>query len=448
MVTYHKALVKSSLMVKNLSDILLFEFLSAIFLVSGIPSVLVRLSPSYRYMIGALLAVMIMYPASSFPTIHEPFKRRMEWLKVVLVSMAICIVVILPTFIFIDSRLESASHLFVHDGLVQSEIATQYVLEGKNPYRENYLNTPLALFPNKDGYNPALEHYPYLPATFLFPLPFQGFLKNILGWFDQRLVYLLCFAGILLCIPYLTQEFSKRITLLTVLGLNPLFGYFFIQGRNDVLVFFWLLITLVSLQLGSRSWSVVFFAIACSTKQFAWFFFPFYCLYLSGEGSIRERLNRIGKPLFVFLLVFGVIMLPWVIGDFQAFYADVFAFQSGMLNDSIPISGMGFSIVLMKLGILSNRYAYFPFTYLQIAICIPVMLVLMWRQEQKNSLVNALLYYSIVLGIVMFFSRAFYDNYLGYLINIVTVGLLIQDETRWKKIHSSGLSPALHGSRR
>lgn len=393
-------------------DVTLFELLTAIFLISGLPQLLSELFPFYRFCVILLFALLILYPLSAF-------LPQLAQLKIVLVWIAIVLIAILPTCIFMILRSETQPYQFVHDGLIQSEAATAFVLEGKNPYVENYYETTMALWPYEDGVNPALEHYPYLPATFLFPALFQGWIQSLLGWFDQRILYLLFYIGILVLVGrMLADDTARRVTTFIAIGLNPLFVYFLIQGRNDVLVLFWVFATIHSLRADRRNLSALFLAIACATKQLAWIFVPFYFLYLSDSGSVRERLSRIKQPFLIFMLTAGILTLPWLIADPRAFIEDTLQFQSGLLPESYPISGIGFSAVLLGSGLLANKDAYFPFSLLQLLFGLPVMFWLLWRQYSGNTLRRALLNYSIVLTIILFFARAFNINYLGYLLDV------------------------------
>ena len=397
------------------ADVALFESLGAIYLISGLPNVLVELFPPYRYMLGLLFLTLVLYPISAF-------LPRLARLKIVLVLGAILLIAILPTCIFMKLRWETDPYRFAHDGLIQSEAATRFVLEGKNPYVENYRETPMALWPYADGINPALDHYPYLPATFLFPALFQGWSERSLGWFDHRILYLSSYAGLLILAYRLTDSYTRRITLLIAIGLNPLFTYFLIQGRNDVLVLFWLAVVIECLRTRHRNLSAVFMAIACSTKQLAWFFIPFYFVFLGGSGSGRERLRRAQKPFVLFAITLGLFILPWFIANPSAFIEDTLAFQSGLLPDSYPISGVGLGTLLLNYGFLPDKDAYFPFSFLQFLFGAPVAIGLLRRQLFWNSLRSAVIGYAVVLSIVLFFARAFNVNYLGYLLNVIVIG--------------------------
>ena len=79
------------------------------------------------------------------------------------------------------------------------------MLQGRNPYVENYLSTPMAEW-GINEFRTALYHYPYLPWTFLSSAPFRVLSRAAIGWYDQRFVYLLLFALTLLLLPGLARR--------------------------------------------------------------------------------------------------------------------------------------------------------------------------------------------------------------------------------------------------
>ena len=95
---------------------------------------------------------------------------------------------------------------YSHDGgVIQTEATIDYLLHGKNPYVEDYLKTPMAEW-GINEFRTALYHYPYLPWTFLFSAPFKLLASGVIGWYDQRFVYLLLFALTLLLLPGLARS--------------------------------------------------------------------------------------------------------------------------------------------------------------------------------------------------------------------------------------------------
>ena len=116
--------------------------------------------------------------------------------KFALVMLTVFLVVVLPTVSWMMIRQATNPWQHIIDGGLQTEEAIKYLLQGKNPYTEDYIGTPLVnWFHPIEGVeeNPALYHNVYLPFSFLFSVPFYLVVKNVTGWYDQRLVYLLLF---------------------------------------------------------------------------------------------------------------------------------------------------------------------------------------------------------------------------------------------------------------
>ena len=188
---------------------------------------------------------------------------------------------------------------------------------------------------------------------------------------------------------------------------------------------FWIVLSILALKYGHYALSSAFLALACSTKHFAWVLVPFYFIYLGGPGSINVKFSRIRKPLFVFIFITGMIILPWILINPSAFYQDVLAYISGTLPDSYPISGHGFSALLLKLGILKSETDYLPFTVLQIATTLPVFLFLVSKQFIYNTTKRMLLNFAISLTLILYFSVSFNDNYIGFLFVVFSLAILI-----------------------
>src|SRR3989344_2894776 len=96
----------------------------------------------------------------------------------------------------IVDRSKTAPIYGVHDIILQQEAAMRYILEGKNPYKETYFNTPLAAWHyaelGKEVVNPALYHFVMPPWYLLFPFPFYFVSTPLFGFFDGRMPLLFC----------------------------------------------------------------------------------------------------------------------------------------------------------------------------------------------------------------------------------------------------------------
>ncbi len=350
-------------------------------------------------------------------------KATRDRTRQMLVFAAIAAIAIAPTVLGIYLRQVSAPHLFVHDGVIQTEEAVKFLLAGKNPYAENYLDTPLAMWTFTEGNlteNPALYHSAYLPFLFLFSMPFYLLFQATVGWFDERVIYLTLFLAAVFLVRRLARTPGRQRALMLAISLNPLFVPFLIEGRNDVFVLFWLGLSLVSLHADRPYGSAIYFALACASKQTAWFLAPFYFLYSSRAHSF----SKLARQFFLCAAVFIAIVLPFVLWDPNAFIDDLFRYTAGTTAHSYPIKSIGFGGLALALGWIPNNAAYFPFDLLQLAFGLPTFVLLLLYQRARNSASRMWIAYAAMTVVIAFFSRVFNDNHLGYVLSLFALGAL------------------------
>ncbi len=411
-------------------DSLVFSFLVAFYILIYYANAWPTMIPGdLRFRVLLTMAIGGYWLFDLMPT-RTVFSKRLSQIgKYMMVVFVIGVIVILPTVRTIDERRQSAPNFFVQDGLVQSEAATGFVLAGKDPYGADYRNTPMGQWQFQIGeltVNPALDHYAYMPLTFLLPLPVQVLVGNTWTWFDHRVVYLLFFVAVLVLSMLLVDESSKRLMLLMLISLNPLFVPFFIEGRNDVLTLFWWLLTLVLLKRGRLVGSAIALGLACATKQLAWFFVPFYLVYIAGSGTFAQRVARLKRPLLFLIGAFMIVVLPWFLSNPTAFLTDITYFQSGPSAAGFPIDGVSIGILLMSAGLIKSNSDPFPFWILQIVVGLPLLVAMLLRQWRQPDLGFAMIGYGVILFVTAFLSSFFHENYLGYIFSIMAVALLSQ----------------------
>jgi hypothetical protein len=319
---------------------------------------------------------------------------------------------------------------FSHDGgVIQTEEATRYVLAGKNPYVEDYVDTPMAEWGL--DYRTALYHYPYLPWTFLSSAPVQLLSETFLGWYDQRFVYLTLFVVLLVVAARLLPEGDERLCLVRVLGLNPIMGSDIIFGQNDVFTLAWIVFSIYLLKRGKDSWSMLMLGLACASKPTAWFLLPFYLLYLvrRDKFSPRSEIRALGlyllREMLPLLIVLAVLVLPFALWDLDAMLDDVWRWSSGTAEVPYQITGWGLANFVLALGLVDSRLDYFPFWIPELLICLPLMLYLLRRQWKHNSLASMLYHYAFLALAFFYTSRFMNENYLGYLLAVIAIAILV-----------------------
>lgn len=355
-----------------------------------------------------------------------------EWRYRAKMALVLCIVsttvVSLSAFSILLRHVEGPAS-FSHDGgVIQTEETIKYILAGKNPYVEDYVDTPMAEWGIE--FRTALYHYPYLPWTFLFSAPVYLLSQATLGWYDQRFVYLILFVAMLFVASRLATDRTRRLCLLMVLGLNPIMGNDIIFGQNDVFVLAWVVFSVFFLIRGKVTWSLVMLALACASKPTAWLLVPFYLLYLARRewGSASGALRRTGVSLLrqtvPLILVLILLLLPFALWDFDALYDDVWRWSSGTAETSYQITGWGLANLVLALGLVESRLDYFPFWIPELLVCLPLFLFLLWRQWRRNG-IGSMLYNYAFLSLAFFYtSRFMNENYVGYILAVLALAVL------------------------
>lgn len=385
--------------------------------------------------------------------LYAQWRNRIKWF---LLSLILVVTLLAPTLQLVLLRQGSGPASYSHDGgVIQTEATIQFLLAGKNPYVEDYTQTPMAEW-GFNEYRTALYHYPYLPWTFLFSAPFY-LLGNSLGLYDQRLVYLLLMLLGLICAAKLVVNPTHKLALTAILALNPVMAIDLIFGQNDSFVLCWILISLYflarwrrmemnSAHPGKTRWplyvATICFGLACASKPTAWFFAPFFGLLLIQPEWVRQMLGEkravwltlyrsvplILRRAWPAILAFALIVGPYVVWSPTAFYDDVWRWSSGQGPTGYQIWGWGGSNFVLALGLVENRFTYWPFWIPEVILATPLLLWLVHRQYQSNSLANACWHYALFLLCFFYASRFLNENYLGYIVAFGALGTFLQRE--------------------
>lgn len=364
--------------------------------------------------------------------------------KMGLVYAMVVLLVFGQTLLFIGLRHITGPAAYTHDGgVIQTEVTIEYLLAGVNPYVADYLNTPMAEWGTE--YRTALYHFPYLPWTFVFSAPFYLLSQAILGWFDQRLVYLLLFGLSLGIAQSLARRRQDKLSVVMLIGLNPILSSDVIFGQNDSFVLFWIVLALWLLRWGEtrhkaglRLLSAAALGLACASKPTAWFLVPFWLLLLAreeeqGRANVKLFLRKGGKWLSLLVrrawplaAVFIVLIGPWFIWNPAAMLDDVWRWSAGTADAAYQIRGWGFSNFILAFNLVPDRLAYWPFWILEVLVAVPLLIGLLWRQAQHNTAGTMLYNYVLLLFAFFYASRFLNENYLGYLLGLFALAYFMQ----------------------
>jgi hypothetical protein len=345
------------------------------------------------------------------------FTPRGRWLHL---GLIVAVFVVVPTVASILLRETGKPYTYIHDGALMIEEAARKLLAGHNPYAADYLDTPLYYWPMVN--NPALYHLTYFPFLFLITVPFVWAFDHLGIFWDQRYLYLPAYAATLAILPLLVRRVDHRIALVALVGLNPQLFPFVIEGRNDFFVLLFLFAGIALLQRGHRSWGSLAVAVAAAAKLHALVLLPFLAAYLIATRkpkTLGEALRALGPavPAGIFL---AVTFAPFLANDWNAFYDDVVRYNAGGAAWTYPISGMGFSALLLWLGVIPYRQADFPFAAIEVAVATPIAAYALYQLWRAPTIARLLGGYGLTLLAFLFFGRYFQGNYLGYILAVAT----------------------------
>lgn len=397
--------------------------------------------PIALLLIVATIACLLVYLLVDELTAGPTARYRV---KMALLVAIITLTVVLPSVKLILLRQQSGPASYSHDGgVIQTEATISYLWQGRNPYVEDYLNTPMAEWGITE-FRTALYHYPYLPWTFIFSAPFFLF-GRAAGAYDQRAVYLLLFAIALALAPRLVSGERVKLALVALLALNPIMALDVIFGQNDVFVLSWLIFCLVSWTLWNKrasagssatlAWATmgICFGLACASKPTAWFLAPFLALLVSatplasaesptGPANALRALFHGALKLWPAALVFGLLMLPYLLWDSGSLVDDVWRWSSGQGETGYQIWGWGASNFVLASGSVQSRFDSWPFWLLELVVAGPILVWFIRRQARANTLSNASWHYAILLFTFFFVSRFLNENYLGFVLAFAAIG--------------------------
>ncbi len=344
---------------------------------------------------------------------------------VLLFWLITAIAVLGPMVTAIVDRAKTAPVYGVHDIILQQEAAMRFLLEGKNPYKETYFETPLAQWHydelGESAVNPALYHFVMPPWYLLFPFIFYFVSIPVLGYFDGRMAVIFLLGILLVSVYRWYKDRHIGLVAMTGIAMSPGVIDYMIEGRSDIFALAWLVPALLLLERRRYVFSALLFGLSLMSKQTVWFAIPFYCAYLWYSTKKNGRLT--GGALFVVAVVVATLAGPFLLWDGQAFLNSTIWYLSGNTANSYPVSGYGLGMLLYGAGAIKNIHDTYPFAVWQALLGIPVLFVTLRWLQKKPSMARLLLGYTVFLGVVWWASRYFNNSHLGFLGSLLVLGI-------------------------
>lgn len=392
--------------------------------------------PVSLMLIVTAFALLALYLTLDF--FSRPGKTS-HWLKLGLIYGLIFLLVFSKTGLLIALRHQSGPASYSHDGgVIQTEATIGYFLQGRNPYVEDYVNTPMAEWGISE-YRTALYHYPYLPLTFVFSAPFYLLAQTTLGWFDERMIYLLLFAMTLALTQAIVKRPQAQRLAVMLLGLNPIMAVSLVFGENDPFVLAWVVLGLWLLQGNRPRLGSAALGLACASKPTAWFLAPFWLLFLLRDAWGTSLIPPVSTwPHLAGLLLRRVWPLPatallfigpWLVWNPDAMYDDVWRWSAGIGPTGYQIWGWGASNYVLAFGWVADRFEYWPFIIPGALVGLPLLIAMLWKQVKSNSMGTMLYGYSLFLLVFFYLSRFMQPNYLGYILAFLTLAVLVEEQS-------------------
>jgi len=140
------------------------------------------------------------------------------------------------------------------------------------------------------------------------------------------------------------------------------------------------------------------------------------------RGVARETLAR-AAAAFGGVVLAGV--LPFLVADPAALWDDTVAYGA----ETYRIIGYGLAGLLVRAGVIDDRFDPYPFVPLVVLVWLPATVWLLVNQLRSRSLAVGAAGFSISIFLLFFVSRVFQNSYLVWpLVGVVLAALLAASE--------------------
>ena len=317
---------------------------------------------------------------------------------------------LLPQAVLVAKQPPNAA---VIDGVLLNDAAADRLLAGRDPYVGDFLHTGMRAFYLSDvPVNFGLARFVYMPGMPLLDLPIRALRSdraNFSWLFLPGLVALAAAAW--------STGRSRRGSeaALVAVTLNPLFQLDYLYLLNDLFFLAPALAGVGMLRRGRPAAAGAWFGLALAMKQQAVLFLPLVLIYAWFNLDRRAWLRLAAGGA----AVLAVVVLPFLLWNPAAFVAGTAGFFYGSGVDSYPIRGIGLQGLLLRAGVIGNRWAPFPSAQLQV----PLLLVLLGAAAARARRRWSWIWFWLWLageGVVLFaFGRVLSPNYLDLVVTFL-----------------------------
>jgi uncharacterized membrane protein len=271
--------------------------------------------------------------------------------------------------------------------------------------------------------NPGYGFFAYPPFILELSLPFRAAMNAVAGWYDQRIVYLAALVALCVLSMLLTRHAESHAPLLAFLVLNPFLAMFFPHGRNDIICLVFLVAMVAAMASRRMLLAAAMLAIACGTKQFAWFYVPFFAaLLLSSAAKDRRRtLIRCGV---IFPLISAAIWLPFALWDPRGLFRGIILPQGPMFP--YRPRGYGVADILIFWKQIDTYRDPLSLTVPAVLSASAILALGCWRAYRRAQFDETLMWCATALFVFLFFNRYVATNHFGMVLSLWVLGAALR----------------------
>ena len=369
--------------------------------------------------------------------------RRPTWRAHVLAGLCVLVAAaLLVPAVLLQVGLRQATHPWYHvnDSTYQIELAGDLIRRGHDPYGFDYTHTGLYQWYPAAGFDPhfrqvALHHLAYFPGTPLTAAAWRLLPDQVA---DYRFFDLLATLGLFGAFLLFRAPLAWRFALGAIAAANPLAVRAVWFGTADAPSLLCVVLAFAFLSRRRVVWASLLLGVAVLLKQFALVAVPFFALALLTLGPPRTALRK-AVAAFVLPLVAGI--LPFLVADPGAFWHDTVTYG----GSTYRIVGYGLSNLLLKAGVIDDRFGAYPFFWLALLVWLPVTLWLLWNQRRAARLWVAAGAFAVSIFVLFFVSRVFQTSYLIWPLTAVLVAAALANAYDERLGAATDVAGEVHG---
>jgi Glycosyltransferase family 87 len=334
--------------------------------------------------------------------------------RLVTLGALLFLLLFLPQLLLVAAQPPNAP---IIDGALLNDAAADRLLSGHDPYVGDFLNTPMRAFYLSDvPVNFGLARYVYMPGMALIDVPIRLLHSDRANFSWLFLPGLLALAA---AAWSLGRSRVEKEAALIVVTLNPLFQLDYLYLLNDLFFLAPALAGVGMLRRGRVVWAGVLLGLALAMKQQAILFLPLLAIY----GLFHLQRRELLKLAAAGAAVLAVTVLPFLLWNPGAFLAGTAGFFYGSGVDAYPIRGLGLQGILLRLGVIGNRWDYFPSAQVQLPLFVILLALALRDLRRRWSWTRFWGWLGGEAFIAFAFGRVLSPNYLDLVVTLLLLAL-------------------------